>query len=125
MVKEAYSDIGCRVTVTVESIFDFGIFVRLDNGARGYIRRRNLSLSGEDHPSKTVSKGQFIFVEVIEPANDDRILELSLKDTLQDPWCDPKHKVELGEITRCRVKRIVRNGVIAEIVPGLDGFHPP
>jgi ribosomal protein S1 len=51
---------GKLLTCEVESIFPFGVFVRLPNGMRGYIRRRELTLSGDKDPRNVVDCGSEI-----------------------------------------------------------------
>lgn len=42
--------------VTVERILPFGVFVRLPDGAPGYIRRRELDLDADVEPSEVVRR---------------------------------------------------------------------
>ena len=39
--------VGDRVTAIVEQVYPFGVFVRLTDGTKAYIRKRELSLSGD------------------------------------------------------------------------------
>ena len=49
--------IGQVVQATVDRILPFGVFVRLSNGSSAYIRRRELSLTGDVAPNQLVSDG--------------------------------------------------------------------
>ena len=51
---------GQPTSATVERILPFGVFVRLEDGARAYIRRRELSLAGDLDPRDLVSEVQHI-----------------------------------------------------------------
>jgi len=115
---------GKQVTVTVERIFPFGVFVRLKDGREGYIRRRELSLAGDADPQEVVSPGQQIEAIILELEEPSRIMELSHKATLPDPWQEFTSKFRQGDVVRARVKNLVPGGAFAQIVPGVDGFIP-
>ena len=46
------------ITVTVEKLFPYGVFVRLTSGKKGYIRRREMSWEGDIDPRKLAEVGQ-------------------------------------------------------------------
>jgi len=115
---------GERVIVTVERILPFGVFVRLEDGKEGYIRRRELSLAGDVDPQEVVSPGQRIEAVVLELEGPGRSIELSHRATLPDPWQEFAGKFRQGDVVRARVKDLVPTGAFAQILPGVDGFIP-
>lgn len=116
--------VGDRVSCVVESIFPFGVFVRLPNGSRGYIRRRELTLSGDVEPGQVVREGQQLEAVVLSHPGGGKTLELSVKAALPDPWFGFVRTYHVGDVARITVKHLFAEGALVEIVPGVDGFVP-
>ena len=51
---------GQRISGEVEKILPFGVFLRLADGTRAYIRRRDLSWAGDIEPQKLVKEGKAV-----------------------------------------------------------------
>ncbi|MBM3298840.1 MAG: S1 RNA-binding domain-containing protein [Deltaproteobacteria bacterium] len=113
---------GEQVTVTVERILPFGVFVRLEDGKEGYIRRRELSASGDIDPREVVSEGREIKAIVVELPEPGRTLELSHRATLPDPWEEFVRRFREGDVVEGTVKDLRPYGVFVEILPGVDGL---
>jgi signal transduction histidine kinase/predicted RNA-binding protein with RPS1 domain/DNA-binding NarL/FixJ family response regulator len=116
--------VGERVTVQVEKLFPYGVIVHLEDGTRGYIRRRELSWQADREPQQIVYVGQHIeaVVQLLPAAN--RLLELSVRATLPDPWDTFITRCRVGDTVEATVKRLLPHGIYAEIVPGVNGLVP-
>jgi signal transduction histidine kinase/DNA-binding response OmpR family regulator/predicted RNA-binding protein with RPS1 domain len=115
---------GQRVVGSVEAIFPFGVFVRLEDGARAYVRRRELTLSGDLDPGSTFSAGQQIKAVVIELASPGFLMELSVRDTLPNPWEEFARQFKVGDVVTATVKNLSPDRVFVQILPGVDGLVP-
>lgn len=120
--------VGERVECTVEKIFPFGVFARLDNGAPAFIRRRELTLAGDIDPRRALvdgrplERGRRLRAAVSRPAGAGK-LELSVRATLRDPWLDfPDYPP--NTVVSAAVRQLYPDGVQVEIVPGVLGFIP-
>ena len=113
---------GDIMTGTIEGVFPFGVFVRLTDGTKAYIRKRELSLSGDQEPDSLVHVGDSIRAMVIAPETLERQLELSLKATMPDPWPDFARCYRVGSEVGGIVKNVVGNGIYVEVIPGVSGF---
>ncbi|MBL7210038.1 MAG: S1 RNA-binding domain-containing protein [Dehalococcoidia bacterium] len=113
-----------QIIVTVERILPFGVFVRLEDGKKGYIRRRELSLEGDVTPQEVVSPGQQIEAVILELEEPALSIELSHRATLPDPWEEFTGKFRQGDVIKARIKDLVPTGAFAQILPGVDGFIP-
>jgi signal transduction histidine kinase/predicted RNA-binding protein with RPS1 domain/ActR/RegA family two-component response regulator len=122
-VKQPHS-VGERVAVQIEKLYPYGIFVRLDDGTRGYIRRRELSWQSDREPQQLVYVGQQIEAIVQELPTAGRMLELSVRATLPDPWEKFITTCRVGDAVQATVKRLMPHGVYTEIVPGVNGLIP-
>lgn len=115
---------GEKVSGRVDKILPFGVFVRLKDGTRAYIRRRELSWEGDITPSQLVSLGEELAGIVIDPGGNGRSLELSHKATLPDPWKEFTQRFGVGDTVTATVKDLVADGAYAQIVRGVNGFIP-
>jgi signal transduction histidine kinase/ActR/RegA family two-component response regulator/predicted RNA-binding protein with RPS1 domain len=116
--------INQRVTVTVEEARAYGLFVLLDEGTHGYIRRRELSPSGDVDPRSLFRVGQTLEAVIIEPPASAHLLELSHVRTLPDPWQSAKQKYQVGALVKASVKSVRTNGIVVEVESGIQGFIP-
>lgn len=116
--------VGQHVFCKVVQILPYGVFVSLPDGTRAYIRRRELSLTGDLDPRAVVALEQAIEAVVVHLPETDRVLELSYRATLPDPWMDFKERCREGGVVVGTVKNVQRSGVFVEIVPGIDGLVP-
>ena len=115
---------GEQVTVTVERILPFGIFVSLEDGKEGYIRRRELSVSGDVDPREVVSVGEEIEAIVVALPEPGRVMELSHRATLPDPWEEFARRFRKGGLVEGTVKDLRPYGAFVEILPGVNGLVP-
>jgi signal transduction histidine kinase/DNA-binding response OmpR family regulator/predicted RNA-binding protein with RPS1 domain len=115
---------GKSLTCEVESIFPFGVFVRLPNGMRGYIRRRELTLSGDKDPRNVVTVGQELQAIPIGTNDSEKTLELSVRSALPNPWPEFARYHQVRDVVTATVKHLYAEGVWVEIVPGVDGYIP-
>jgi len=115
---------GQFVVASVEAIFPFGVFVRLEDGTRAYVRRRELTLSGDLDPGSVVSEGQQIKAIVIELTSPGFLMELSVRDTLPNPWQEFARRFKVGDVVTATVKNLSPDRVFVQILPGVDGLVP-
>lgn len=112
------------VPVIVKRVHPFGVFVQLEDGREGYIRRRELSWDGDVEPQNVVAEGDRIKAVVVKPASPGKLMELSLKRTLPDPWEIFLRQHHEGEIVSGTVKSLMPFGVFVEVAPGVQGLVP-
>lgn len=115
---------GQRLIVRVEKILPFGIFVRLADGSQAYVRRRELTLEGDQDPRQVVTSGQSIEAVIQMLPAQGRTMELSVKDALPDPWDNFSRKYKALDKVHCSVKHIYPSRVQVCILPGVDGWIP-
>jgi signal transduction histidine kinase/predicted RNA-binding protein with RPS1 domain/CheY-like chemotaxis protein len=116
--------VGQQVTGEVERLLPYGIFVRLPDGSRAYIRRRELSLEGDLDPRQIVSPGQAIRAVVVALSEPGRTMELSVREIQPDPWKQFECQYRERDVITGTVKALNRDGAFVQIIPGVDGFVP-
>jgi len=115
---------GQHVVGTVEKLFRYGLFVSLSDGTRAYIRRRELTWSGNVDPRERWQEGDVIEGSVLKPAEPGQSMELSHRATLPDPWDAFANEFMQGDVIEGTVKSLIEYGIYVEIKPGVDGFVP-
>jgi signal transduction histidine kinase/predicted RNA-binding protein with RPS1 domain/DNA-binding NarL/FixJ family response regulator len=116
--------INQAVTACVEQVLSFGIFVRLPDDTRAYIRKRELTQAGNLDPQQAVSVGQEIRAVVIALAEPGRSLELSIRRAEQDPWDSFAKSLKVQDTVIATVKWLSAKGAFVQMTPGVDGFIP-
>ncbi len=120
-MKQAYTT-GQQVTGEVESVLPYGIFVRLTDGSRTYIRRRELSLEGDVDPRQIISQGEAIRAVVVALPAPGYTMELSVRRLLPDPWKQFERQYRERDVVSGTVKALSPHGAFVQIIPGVDGF---
>lgn len=113
-----------RLEAVVDRIFPFGVFVRLEDGTPAYIRRRELALDQDIDPAAVVQKGQRISAIVIRSGDEDKLPELSRRQTLEDPWPSFTRQFGVGDAVRGSVRAVMPHGVYIRIMAGVNGYIP-
>lgn len=116
--------VGQQVIGRVEKVFPFGVFLRLEDGTRAYLRRRELSLEGDVDPRETISVGETIQAAVLSLGEPGRLMELSVRSLLPDPWDQFTTTFRVRDVVTVVIKQLSPHGAFAQIVPGVDGFIP-
>ncbi len=116
--------IGQRVEGIVENVFPFGVFVRLGDTTKAYIRRRDLDLDADVEPAEVVREGDRITGVIINLGNSHKHLELSRRATMCDYWEEFVHHYHEGSVVTGIVQSLNSHGVFVRLLPGLNGFVP-
>jgi len=114
--------IGQRVDAVVEKVLPFGVFARLDDDTRGYIRRRELDLDADVEPSQVVQEGDGIEAVILNLGEPGKYIELSRRAILKNPWPEFARQHRAGDIIRGEVRALHPKGVFVRIQPGINGF---
>lgn len=110
---------GDRVSGTVVSIQNFGLFVDL-GGVQALIPRSELSWERNADPH-SFKKDETVTAEILDIDWDSNRLTLSIKKLLPDPWSKASAFAE-GQHVNGRITNIIKVGVFMELSPGLEGF---
>lgn len=112
---------GELVEAIVEGVYPFGVFVRLEGGIRGYIRRRELFFSGDQDPQEALHPDMSIRAIVTELATTNQLMELSVRAMLPDPTEDFVKNYQIGDAVIARVRKVTNTIAAVEIQPGVHG----
>jgi small subunit ribosomal protein S1 len=112
---------GNRINGKVSSIVSFGAFVNL-GGIDGLIHISELSWCHVEKPSEVLSVGDEVEVEILEVDKERERISLSLKACQADPWEQLSREVEVGEVIKGMVTKLVPFGVFVQVRPGIEGL---
>ncbi len=115
---------GEEIDGKVESIADFGVFVRLSNHVTGLVHTSELSHTRFGHPSELYKQGDRVKVKVLNVDTDSRRVGLSIKACEQDPWSDVQLKYSLGQVVEGTVTQLLDNGMVVKLDEIFEGFVP-
>ncbi len=121
-VPENYP-VGEKVSGKVVSITDYGVFVELEEGVEGLVHISEMSWSKKPrHPSKLVTVGDRIEVQVLKVEPETKRISLGMKQLQPNPWDLVEESYPIGSIIEGKIKNITDFGIFIGIEEGIDGL---
>jgi small subunit ribosomal protein S1 len=115
--------IGSKVTGKVTNLTDYGAFVELAPGVEGLIHVTEMSWTRKNiHPSKVVSSGQQVTVQVLEIDRDKRRISLGLKQCQENPWDAFSSTAKVGDVVEGTVRSMTDFGIFLALNDEIDGL---
>jgi small subunit ribosomal protein S1 len=112
-----------RINGRVASVTDYGAFVELEPGVEGLVHVSEMSWSKRvKHPSKIVSPGDIVDVEVLGVDPKGRRISLGMKQVQENPWNTLGDRYQVGARVHGRVRNLTDFGAFIEIEDGIDGL---
>ncbi len=115
------AEVGKEYEGTVKSLTSFGAFVDI-GGIDGLVHISELSWGRIKHPSEVVNVGDKITVFIIALDKETNKISLGFKKASENPWEIVKNTLNVGDVVRVKVVRIVPFGAFAEVIPYVDGL---
>ena len=103
--------IGDVIEGAIVGIVDFGLFVRFDEDLEGLVHISEISWKKVENPYKEYRVGEKIKAKIVDIDKENRI-NLSIKQTIQDPWVEFAKSVKPGDPFRGTVSKIATYGAI-------------
>ena len=114
---------GTRVNARVVSITDYGAFLEIEPGIEGLMHVTEMSWNHEvKHPSKIMSVGDTIEVQVLKIDEKNRKISLGLKQLGPNPWDDVETKYPVGAVVSGKIKSLTDFGAFVGLDEGIDGL---
>ena len=121
-VDEKYP-VGSRVKGKAVGIVEYGVFVELEPGLEGLLHVSEMSWDKKvRNPSKLVSKGDMLELQVLDIDMEKKRISLGLKQLKPDPWKELAEKYPPGSIVRGKVKNFTDFGLFIGMEDGIDGL---
>jgi small subunit ribosomal protein S1 len=114
---------GVRFTGKVTNVTDYGAFVELEPGVEGLVHVSEMSWVKKNvAPSKIVSPGQDVEVQVLEVDSNKRRISLGLKQCTENPWSAFAAAHPAGSVVEGEIKSITEFGLFIGLDNDIDGM---
>ncbi len=118
--------VGSKHTAKVRNFTNFGVFVEIEEGVDGLIRRSALSWTKKiKHPSEFTQIGADIDVQVLEIDKGNRRLSLGHKQLEENPWDVFETVFTIGSIHEGTIVEMLDKGAVIALPYGVEGFATP
>ena len=114
---------GAKFTGKVTNVTDYGAFVELEPGVEGLVHVSEMSWVKKNlAPSKLVTPGTDVDVQVLEVDSNKRRISLGLKQTQENPWTTVAAEHPVGSVVEGEIKSITEFGLFIGIDNEIDGM---
>jgi small subunit ribosomal protein S1 len=121
-VVEVYP-VNSKMTGTVSSVTEYGVFVELEPGVEGLVHVSEISWSRRaQSPKKMFHKGQQVEVQVLGVDTVEKRISLGMKQFQENPWDSVDIKYPIGAKVQGRVRNLTDFGAFVELEEGIDGL---
>ncbi|MBI1330184.1 MAG: 30S ribosomal protein S1 [Alphaproteobacteria bacterium] len=115
--------VGARFTGKVTNVTDYGAFVELEPGVEGLVHVSEMSWVKKNvAPSKIVTPGSEVEVQVLEVDSNKRRISLGLKQTQDNPWSAFAAEHPVGSVIEGEIKSITEFGLFVGLDQDIDGM---
>src|SRR6201993_457294 len=115
--------VGVQFKGKVTNVTDYGAFVELEPGVEGLVHVSEMSWVKKNvAPSKIVSPGQEVEVQVLEVDSNKRRISLGLKQCTENPWAAFAGAHPPGSLVEGEVKSITEFGLFIGLDNDIDGM---
>ncbi len=114
---------GDKVTGTIKSITDFGIFIGMEGGIDGLVHLSDISWndSGEE-AVRNYKKGDEIEAVVLSVDPERERISLGIKQLEKDPYADFVAEHQKGSIVKGIVGEVDAKGAVVDLGNGVEGY---
>ncbi len=114
---------GDRVSGTIKSITDFGIFIGLDGGIDGLVHLSDISWEeGGEEQVHNYKKGQELEAVILAIDPERERISLGIKQMEQDPFSDYVAQNKKGSIVTGTVREVDARGAIIDLADSVEGY---
>src|SRR6201986_2308247 len=115
--------VGAKFTGKVTNVTDYGAFVELEPGVEGLVHVSEMSWVKKNlAPSKLVTPGQDVDVQVLEVDSNKRRISLGLKQAQDNPWEAFAKSHPPGSEIEGEIKSITEFGLFVGLDSDIDGM---
>ena len=113
--------INKKVKGRVEKIMPYGAFVDVD-GVDCFVHISNLSYDRVTTPDEVISEGEIYDFRVVKFDKETKKIELGLKQNFEDPRKTLLKSLEIGQVFKGKVAKLLPFGAIIRLENGVDGL---
>jgi small subunit ribosomal protein S1 len=114
---------GDKVSGTIKSITDFGIFIGLEGDIDGLVHLSDISwMTPGEEAIRGFRKGEEVEAVVLAVDPERERISLGIKQLDQDPFATFMAEHPRGSIVNGKVREIDARGAVVELADGVDGY---
>ncbi len=114
---------GDKVSGTIKSITDFGIFIGLEGDIDGLVHLSDISwMTPGEEAIRNFRKGEEVEAVVLAVDPERERISLGIKQLDQDPFATYMAEHPRGSIVNGKVREIDAKGAVVELADGVDGY---
>ncbi|MCS5565627.1 MAG: 30S ribosomal protein S1 [Methylococcales bacterium] len=114
---------GDRLSGTIKSITDFGVFIGLDGGIDGLVHLSDISWQvGGDEAIRNYKRGDQVESVILGIDSERERISLGIKQLEQDPFQNYIASLDKGVLVKGVIKEVVPRGAIVTLEENVDGF---
>ena len=115
--------IGDQLMGRVTSLTDYGAFIDLDSNIEGLAHVSELSWTKKSvSPSKVLSVGQEVKVQILDIDTEKRRISLGLKQCQTNPWLEYANAHRVGDVVEGEIRNITEFGIFVGLTADMDGM---
>lgn len=115
-------EVGSVISGRVANIVNYGAFVDIGGGVSGLLHVSEIAWHRVEHPSKILSVGEELEVEIQEVDVERERVSLSRKAVIPNPWDTIEQRHNIGDLIEGRVTNIEDFGAFVEVQKGVVGL---
>ena len=114
---------GDKVSGTIKSITDFGIFIGLEGDIDGLVHLSDISwMTPGEEAIRNYRKGEEVEAVVLAVDPERERISLGIKQLDQDPFATFMAEHPRGSIVTGKIREIDAKGAVVELADGVDGY---
>lgn len=122
-IIESNYPVGSKVSGTVKSVTDFGIFIGFEEGIDGMVHVSDLSWTKKvKDPSELFKEGDDVEAVVLAIDRENEKFSLGVKQLEENPWDSARKNFKKGTVVSGKVTSITDFGIFLEIAEGVEGL---
>lgn len=115
--------VGDQLTGKVTNLADYGCFVEILGGIEGLVHVSEMDWTNKNiHPSKVVSIGEEVPVQILEIDDVRRRISLGIKQCKPNPWVNFANNYKNGDKVTGKIKSITDFGIFIGLKGDIDGL---
>lgn len=114
---------GDKITGTIKSITDFGLFIGLEGGIDGLVHLSDISWTENGEEAiRNYSKGETVEAQVLQVDADANRISLGIKQLNSDPFNEYLASNERGSVVKGTVKEVDAKGAVITLADEVEGY---
>lgn len=115
---------GDKVSGSVRSLTDYGVFVGIEDGVDGMVHKTDLSWTLKvGNPADLFQKGDEVEAIILSINHDEKKVSLGVKQVFDDPWPTYLEDIRTGAVVEdCVVLNVAEHGAYVRMHEGVEAY---